>query len=183
MRMLNWLKSRRKQVIIHTSIVMAFVLFTAFVAEPLFERLERVPGEAQLHRFGLPNETTDIRFHLDEFATDGSATVAIRGWAFILGQDSENSEIFIVLKSPDRTYIFDSMVRERPDVTRHFRELGSNLDYSGFMALIPAREIANGEYAVGIYIRKDDIEALEYTNKTVRKSGGTLETEGGPSFG
>lgn len=176
MRMLDWLKSGRKQVIIHTSIVMAFVLFTAFVAEPLFGRLERVPGEAQLHRFSLPNETTGIEVSFGEFGTDGFATVEIRGWAFILDQDSENSEIFIVLKSPDRTYIFDSMVRKRPDVTAHFRELGLNLDYSGFMALIPAREIANGEYTVGIYIKKGDIEALEYTSKTIRKSGGTLET-------
>jgi len=44
------------------------------------------------------------------------------------------------------------------------------------MALIPARKIANGEYTVGIYIIKGNIEALVYTNKTIRKSGGTLET-------
>ena len=52
-----------------------------------------------------------------------------------------------------------------------------NLNYSGFMALIPARKITNGEYTVGIYIKKGDIEALIYTNKVVTRSGDTIETK------
>ena len=51
-----------------------------------------------------------------------------------------------------------------------------NLDYSGFVALIPARKIANGEYVIGIYIRKGDIEALIYADKAVIKSGDTIRT-------
>ena len=50
-----------------------------------------------------------------------------------------------------------------------------NLDYSGVVALIPARKIANGEYTVGIYITKGDIEALQYADRAITKSGGTLE--------
>ena len=52
-----------------------------------------------------------------------------------------------------------------------------NLDYSGFVALVPARKIGDGEYAIGIYIRKGDIEALIYTNKAIIKSGDTIKTE------
>ena len=52
-----------------------------------------------------------------------------------------------------------------------------NLDYSGFVALIPARKIDNGEYIVGIYITKGDIEALQYTDRAITKSGNTIETE------
>ena len=66
-------------------------------------------------------------------------------------------------------------MEESPDVTRHLQEPDVNLDYWGVVALIPARKIANGEYTVGIYIIKGNIEALVYTNKTIRKSGGTLE--------
>lgn len=175
----SWLKVHRRSLIIHTSIIVGFVLFIIFVSEPLFDRLERldrVPGEAQLHQLQLPTETDDIMYAFDISTEDPRVAAIERGWAFIEGEDSENSKVYIVLKSPSQTYIFDTHVEERPDVTRHFEELNLNLDYSGFMALIPARKIANGEYTVGIYIIKGNIEALVYTNKTIRKSGGTLET-------
>ena len=113
---------------------------------------------------------------LDQFQT-GAHTLEINGWAFIEGHDSVNSEIYIVLKSADRTYVFTTETVVRENVTEHFKELGLNLDYSGFTALIPTRKIANGEYSVGIYIRKDDIEALIYTNKAIIKSGATIKTE------
>ncbi|MFC1929975.1 hypothetical protein ACFLW6_03855 [Chloroflexota bacterium] len=62
-------------------------------------------------------------------------------------------------------------------VTLHFKDLNLNLDYSGFVALIPVRRIDNAEYTVGIYVRKGDIEALAYTNKAIKKLKGTIETE------
>jgi len=90
-----------------------------------------------------------------------------RGWAFIEGHDSLNSEIYIVLKSTDRTYVFTTETVIREGVTQHFEESGLNLDYSGFAARIPTGEIASGEYTVGIYITKADIEALQYTGRVV----------------
>jgi len=173
----SWLKAHRKQVITHTSIVVVFVLFIIFVSEPLFDRLEAVHGESRLCDFPLPAETSGITYYFDEFVTDGRTMVEMRGWAFIWGQDSVDSEIYIVLKSADRTYVFTTETVIRVDVTRHFEELGLNLDYSGFTTLIPLRNIANGKYTVGIYITKGDIEALMYTNRTVRKSGDTIKTE------
>ena len=80
------------------------------------------------------------------------------------------------LKNLGQGCIFYTHVEERPDVTRHFQELDVNSDYSGFVALIPARKIANGDYAVGIYIKKSDIEALIYTNRTIVKSGDTIKS-------
>lgn len=175
----NWLMARRKQIITHTLIVGAFLLFLLFLSEPLFDRLERIdriPGEAQLHQLQLPTETDDIIYEFD-ISTEDPRVVAIeRGWAFIDGEDSENSKVYIVLKSPSQTYIFDTYVEERPDVTRYFQEMDLNLDYSGFVALIPARKIDNGEYIVGIYITKGDIEALQYTDRAITKSGNTIET-------
>ncbi len=170
----RWLKAHWKQVIIHTSIVVVFVLLVIFVVEPLFDRLERIPGEAQLCRLQLPAVTNDIQFCIDHIAaTTHMAEVA--GWAFIKGHDSLNSEIYIVLKSADRTYVFDAEERLKEGVTEHFEELNLNLDYSGFVSLIPARKIDNGEYTVGFYITKGDIEALTYTNRTLRKTGEILE--------
>ena len=162
----SWFKAHRKQVITHTLIVGAFLLFLLFLSEPLFDRLERVAGESRLYKTTLPAATDNIQYWIDDLAV-ATHTLEINGWAFIEGHDSMNNEIYIVLKSGNRTYIFDTMEQKRPDVTTHFKELGLNLDYSGFAALIPARKIANGEYTVGIYITKGDIEALSYIDKVV----------------
>jgi hypothetical protein len=168
----SWLKVHRRSLITHTSIIVGFALFVIFVSEPLFARLEgleRIPGEAQLHHLQLPAETNDIMYAFDISSEDPRVLVIERGWAFVEGQDSENSKVYVVLKSPSQTYIFDAHLEDRPDVTRHFEEFNLNLDHSGFMTMIPTRKISDGEYAIGIYITKDDIEALEYTNKTIRK--------------
>lgn len=178
----SWFKAHRKQVITHTSIVVGFVLLIIFVTGPLFDSLDAVKGESELYDFPLPTETGGIRYYFDEFATDGRTTVGVRGWAFIEDVDSENSETYIVLKSISlfnvfsRTYIFSTMEQTRQGITEYFKELNLNLDHSGFRALIPARKISTGTYAVGIYIRKGDIEALIYTNKAIIKSGDTIET-------
>ena len=177
MSMRNWFSTHRKQIITHTSIIVGFVLLVVFAAEPLFDRLERIPGEAQLHRVDLPAETGGMRTHIDELKTDG-IMVEVKGWAFIEGEDADNTEIYIVLESGRRTYVFDTMVQMRTDVTAQFSGMDVNLDQSGFSALLPARKIADGEYTVGIYIRKGDIEALHYTNRSLVKSRGTIELTG-----
>ena len=174
----GWLRAHSKQIITHTTIIVGFVLVAIFVAEPLFDRIEAIPFEAQLQHFDLRAQTGRMRSCLDEFKTDGRTVVEVMGWAFMEGQDSENSEVYVVRKSADRTYIFDTMVRTRPDVTRHFAEMGLYLDQSGFSALVPTRRIGDGEHTVGIYIRKDDMEVLRYTHRSFTKSRGAIELTG-----
>ena len=158
----SWLRTHRKRVITHTLIVGAFLLFLLFLSEPLFDRLERVAGASQLYETTLPAATDNIQYWVDQLQVT-TRTLEINGWAFIKGQDSVNSEIYIVLKSADRTYVFTTETVILEGVTQAFKELNLNLDYSGFVALIPAGKIASGEYTVGIYITKGDIEALQYT--------------------
>jgi len=172
----TWLGTHKKQVITHTSIIVGFVLFTIFVVEPLFDRLEQIAGASRLYETSLPAVTDNIQYSVDHFEA-AAQILELYGWAFIEGHDSVNSNVYVVLKSADRTYVFTTETVVREDVTQHFKESGLNLDYSGFSALIPAREIASGQYSVGIYIRKDDIEALIYTNKAIIKSGDTVKTE------
>ena len=176
MSMGSWLKTRRKQVITHTSIIVGFVLLTIFVTEPLFDRLEQVAGESRLYETSIPAATDNIRYWVDHFEA-AAQTLEIYGWAFIEGHDSVNSNIYIVLKSTDRTYVFTTEIVVRENVTEQFKELGLNLDYSGFTALIPTRKITNGKYSVGIYITKGAIKALIYTNKAIIKSGDIIKTE------
>ena len=170
------LRTHRKQVITHTSIIVGFVLLTIFVAAPLFNRLEQVAGASRLYETSIPAATDNIQYSIDHFE-HAAQILEIYGWAFIEDHDSVNSKIYIVLKSADRTYVFTTETVTREDVTEQFKELGLNLDYSGFSALIPTREIASGEYTVGIYIKKCDMEALMYTNKAIIKSGNTVKTE------
>ena len=172
----SWFRTHRKQVITHTSIIVGFVLLTIFVVEPLFNRLEQFAGASRLYETSVPAATDNIQYLVDHLE-NAAQVLEIYGWAFIESHDSVNSKIYIVLKSVDRTYVFTTETVVREGVTEQFKELGLNLDYSGFSALIPTWEIASGEYSMGIYIKKDDIEALIYTNKAIIKSGDTVKTE------
>jgi len=85
---------------------------------------------------------------------------------------SENKETFIVLKSHNRVYVFDTVDRRRSDIARQFDR--PDLIRSGFMAVIPSRKIRSGEYSVGLYITGDDMEALEFTDWVLSKSAGEV---------
>ena len=135
----------------------------------------RVPGESRVQDISLPAVTDNIQYHVDHFDVS-THVIEINGWAFIKGEDCEDIEHYLVLKSDDNTYIFDTTPVPRRDVTQHFKGLYLNLDYSGYTALIPARKIANGEYTIGIYIRKGEIEALRYTGRSIVKARGAIET-------
>jgi hypothetical protein len=174
----NWFRTHRKKIIAHAAIIAGFVLFTIFVVAPLFDTLERIPGEAQLHRLRLPAEATNMRYNIDNIVSDGHSIVEIRGWAFVDGQDSKNRELYVVLKSAERTYVFDINVELRAGLRQEFGEdLVLNAEYSAFNTLIPTRKISNGEYFVGFYIRYGGIEALHYIDRVVIKSQGSVTTE------
>jgi len=164
----SWFKAHRKQIITHTLIVGAFVLFLLFGSEPIFNigRQAVVQGESSLHQISLPAETNNIQYGINDLEATTNI-LEIEGWAFVEGQDSKNRELYIVLKSAHQTYVFDSQVVLKPQLTQRFKGLCVNIEYSGFTALIPAWKIANGEYTVGIYIRKGDVEALQYTDRTI----------------
>jgi hypothetical protein len=169
------LRAHRKKIVIHTAIIAGFVLFTIFVSVPVFDRLDRIPDEAQLHQLELPAEITNMRYGIDNIFTDNRTGVEIHGWAFVDGQDCQNRELYIVLKSAQRTYVFDTHVEPRPDLLQIFdKAVILNVDRSGFMTLIPARKISNGEYIVGFYDRfylgNRVREALYYTDRVLIKS-------------
>lgn len=165
----NWFRTHRIQVVTHAAIVGAFVLLVVFMAEPLFGRLEKITGEAQLQQLELPTETGGVRYAVDSVLTGADNVLEISGWAFIEGRDMQLDACatYIVLESRSSTYVFDTIPRRRGDVTWYFKELGLNLDWAGFHSVIPLRRIPGGEYTIGILIRKGDVEALVYTHRTV----------------
>jgi hypothetical protein len=171
----SWLRTRRKKIVTHTAIVVGFVLFTIFVSVPLFDRLERIPNEAQLHKVQLPAQTTDMRYEVYDVLTD-SQSIDIIGWAFVDGQDCQNRELYVVLKSAQRTYVFDTRVDLRLYLRPIAEGLVSNAEYSGFRTLIPTRKISDGEYIVGFYIKYRGNETLHYTDRVVTKSQDSVTT-------
>jgi len=139
------------------------VLLTVFVFEPLIDELEEVPGEAKLQQIKLPAETNNIVYRIEYISTEEHTGVEIKGWAFVEGQDSKNRELYIA----HQTYVFDSQVMRRTRLIQNYEGLYGNVEYSGFMTIIPARKISKGKYTIGIYIRGGDIESLQYTDRVV----------------
>lgn len=169
----KWLKDSRRKLLVHGLIVVGFVLYCIFLAQPVFDRLEgigTVKGESSLCDISLPAVTNDIKWGF-EIINANNVEVVLRGWAFIKGQDMVDSRIFIVLKSESDTYVFDTVPRKRPKyVMQHYSDLNLDLVDSGFFAILPLRGVKQGNYTLGIYIKKDSIEALQYTDKTITKA-------------
>ena len=112
----------------------------------------------------LPGASNNIRFSIANLDVEDTF-IRINGWAFIEGQDARNSQIFIVLFSPQKTYVVDTHGQKRRDVSE---VLGiENLDDSGFVSVIKKGILDKGEYEVGIYIKKEGVDAYQSINRSV----------------
>jgi hypothetical protein len=173
----KWLRTRWKGLLMHSLILSGFLLFCIFLSRPLFDRLETIDDEAKLQNVLLPSETQNLRLDVDRPPIT-TRTIEVRGWAYIDGQSSENSQTYVVLKSDDSCYVFDTLPQLRTGVTSAYgySTAGSlDLDWSGFDCNIPLSRIGTGEYALGIYIKKADIEALQSTVWVLVKSSSVVQ--------
>jgi hypothetical protein len=170
----QWLRAHRKAVFGHGLVLSAFLIFCTFFSPPLFDRLEAIQGESQMQDIVLPAETGNITYCLADVEI-GSQITEVHGWAFIEGQNTENMNTYIVLESDDVRYVFDTITQVRPDVTAAYGSLDLDLGQSGFMCNLPTRNIAVGEYVLGIYITKDGIEAFQRTDFLLTRSDGAIE--------
>jgi len=133
----------------------------------LRKSLRLTPRTSKVEEVTLPAESGNIIFLIDlvqHFRKGRNELIDITGWAFIEGQSSENSQIYVVLEADSNTYVFDTTLRKRRDVTTFFKTLNLNLDDSGFFARIPKEVVEKTTYRVGIYVKKGDIEALSYSD-------------------
>ena len=173
-RMHHWLRAHRKAVFGHGLVLSAFLIFCTFFSPPLFDRLEAIQGESQMHDIALPAETGNVVCCLHDVEI-GSQITEVHGWAFIDGQSTENMKTYIVLESDDVCYVFDTVTQVRPDVTAAYGSPDLDLGQSGFMCNLPTRKIATGDYIIGIYITKDGTEAFERTDFLLTRSDGAIE--------
>lgn len=172
----DWFRTRWKKVLVHSLILSGFVVYAFFLADPLFDKLEVLEGKSQPSLISLSLPTNNIRYNLEQFSFNTyTYIIEVRGWAFIEGESTEDSRIYIVLQSAENTYVFETSTWQRPDVTAAHEVLNLNLDWSGFVSVIPLSKIKEGEYNVGLYIRKADREALQYTDRGLVKSRDVIE--------
>ncbi len=93
-----------------------------------------------------------IKFEVENAFT-GASALFIDGWAFApdtVNPDTAAGHTYIVLRSVDREFVFDTIPRKRPDIGDYFRE--SRLDWAGFISYIPVSGLPHGVYRVGLYI-------------------------------
>ncbi len=171
-RVMRFLTVHRKKIAVHGLVLVGYVLYAVFLAGPVFDRFEAIQEEAQLSSISLPSQSTnDIVHFLRPVQSDG-LILEVVGFAFIEGQGAEGAETCVVLRSGRETYVFDTVARQVSPAAVEAH--GERILMSGFRALIPARKVPAGEYAMGIYIRKGELEALRYLDEAVVKSGGSI---------
>lgn len=93
-----------------------------------------------------------INFEIENAFT-GASAVFIDGWAFApdaVNHDTAAGHTYIVLRSVDREFVFDTIPRKRPDIGDYFRD--RTLDWAGFISYIPLTGLPHGVYRVGLYI-------------------------------
>ncbi len=163
-----------RTILVHSLVLGSFLLFTIFLAGPLFDRLEAIPGEARQVRLSLPDETGSVRYHLERIVVSASA-LELHGWAFIENYSTDNKDTFLVLKSAGKSYLFDTSSLFNNTVTARFGGPDLNLDWSGFLTVVPMRKIEKGVYTIGLYLIKDEVAALQYTDKVINRSGDSVE--------
>ena len=170
----DWLRTRWKKVLVHGLILSGFLVYAFFLADPLFDKFEVLEGESPLSQVSLPSPTDNIQYNLDRVSV-GDYSIEVEGWAFIEGESAEDSKIYVVLQSDKNTYVFETSLWQRPGVITVPDEPNLNLAWSGFVSVIPLRKIDEGEYNIGLYIRKADREALQYTDSGLVKSRDVVE--------
>ena len=169
------LRAHRMQIMVHGLILLGFLFYCIFLSGALFDRFEAIQGESKLQHISLPVRSENMHYAIDSGLEVGTSAIEVMGWAFIDGQSSENNYKYVVLKSDEQSYVFDTKVVTRTDVTDAFKSLNLDLDLSGFVCNIPVRKISAGEYQLGIYVRKGDIEALQFSDRAIVKSGETMQ--------
>jgi hypothetical protein len=126
--------------------------------------LNLIDSRKPLVNVKLPNITNDVQYAIDLFK-DSPTVLKIKGWSHIDSVDAEGSHTYLVLHSEHQSYIFDTSIEIRPDVTAAFPHL--NLHNSGYTTSISKVDLIPGEYRIGFLIEKNNNKALELSDISV----------------
>tara|TARA_R110002050_G_scaffold104139_1_gene213506 strand:- start:9287 stop:12190 length:2904 start_codon:yes stop_codon:yes gene_type:complete len=111
------------------------------------------------------NNKNEVKFGLDEL-TVGDNTLKIRGWAFNLpAKTNVNDSIFISFTNKTYTYLFNTKLIARPDVTAYFNK--ENIDSCGFNSQLFLNKLPVDNYDIGFVIKNKRIIAHSKTDNQI----------------
>jgi len=108
--------------------------------------------------------TTNIRYYLD-IPSLNKHMITLNGWAFIKDMQIDDTTKYIVLRQKNKTYIVETKMQYRPDVTTYFK--AKNLMKSGFQSYIYKKDFSPGDYSIEILL--EDKSHNQYLIKTNHK--------------
>lgn len=111
----------------------------------------------------LPPPGDAIAIHLDAPHQDERALL-LSGWAQV-AEDAERQDLAVVLRSKDRTLVFQARPVLRAGLEGSSRP--RRLLHSGFRALVPKRAVEPGRYRVGILVRREGRLYLTYLEEPI----------------
>jgi len=154
MQILHYLKT--KTFIIHYIITIGLIIYIIF-ADNIFANIKQFQESNLIKNLIIEQDSNNQQ--LDFSISPIQATklewkdvIMIKGWAF-LKNNTPDDRIYILLKSANNGYIFDTMQYTAADVTAYFKNIKKTTDNSSFIANIPLETITNGTYNIGIIIQ------------------------------
>jgi len=166
LRILLWIRKHRKQLLVHGLVVVCFILFLIFASNSLFERTQVIRSESRLVDISLPEESIGLKCNIDSIMSNYHLTT-IDGWAFIDGQSAKDNKTYLVLKRYNHVLAFETYPRKREDVRKYFSNLNLDLEFSGFVAILPENKLDMIGYSLGVYIQNRNSNALTFTGKNL----------------
>lgn len=113
-----------------------------------------------------PHLTTEhIQFNIEKNIFNNEILI-IEGWAFLKdGKAKMNDSIYIVLDTHDKSILAKTVIKERPDITQHFKN--DSLKNAGFKATIHTEAIQNADYNILIGIKSNKQLTFESSHQPI----------------
>jgi len=107
-----------------------------------------------------------MQYSIDKFEK-GAGYLSVMGWSFLKGMDAGNARVYVALNKDKETFVFDTQMVPRPDVTKAFASEKVNLDQAGFRGSIALEDLPKGKYSLGVYLVNGAETGYTDTRKTV----------------
>ncbi len=155
--------------------IIAMLIFIIYLisADYIFNVAIKTDQEAALVKISLPPETKNIKYHIDrahQVKLKWKDAFMIRGWIFREGANSNERDIYLVLKCGKNTMVYD-VERDtifRQDVTDHFR-MGGDVHGHGFGLTIVSYRLKEDVCEIGFIIVDETGKHYQMTNQQIVK--------------
>ena len=109
------------------------------------------------------NGNSTVLFDLDHIDL-GKKYLFIEGWSFLENQRHESS-VYVVLRSNQKTFTFDTSQLYRRDVGKYFGS--TELENTGFLATIKTSDLKEGTFQIGLLVRQNGREGFVFSERSV----------------